>query len=100
MKFPQNFRKTQNLPEIFATFRNSYEFHSQIFYISLKTFINNYYIYKIYPTTLTDQNCGTVYTYECRKIRVSGAHHHLLGYYKKMTSVLLPDSKFANAVNL
>ncbi len=37
--FPQNF------PEIFTTFRNSCEFHSQNFYILCKIFINNYYIY-------------------------------------------------------
>ncbi len=35
----------QNLPEIFTTFHNSYEFHSQNFYILRKNFIDNYYIY-------------------------------------------------------
>ncbi len=62
----------QNLPEIFI-FCNSYEFHSQNFYILPKNFINNYYIYKIYPTISTDHNCCKVCTYECRKIWVSGA---------------------------
>ncbi len=69
MKFPQNFRKfyrkfpwnfprifgnfPQNLPEIFTTFCNSYEFYSQNFYILSKNVINNYYMYKIYPTIST-----------------------------------------------
>ncbi len=80
MKFSWNFSGIfwnfpQNWPEIFTTFRNSYEFHSQNFDIlpTQKFFINNYYIYKIYPTISTDQNCPNVYTYERRKIQVSSA---------------------------
>ncbi len=63
----------QNLPEIFTTFRNSYKFHSQNFYFLRKNFINSNYIYKIYPTISTDQNCRNIYTNERRKIRVNGA---------------------------
>ncbi len=79
MNFPWNFpgifrNFPQNLLEIF-TFHNSYEFHSQHFSILRKNFINNYYIYiyKIYPTMSTDQNCRSSYTNECRKIRVSSS---------------------------
>ncbi len=43
MELPHNFRKpSQKLT--FTTFRNSYEFHSQNYYILRKNFINNYYI--------------------------------------------------------
>ncbi len=77
MKFPWNFlgifgNFSQNLPKIFTTFCNSYKFYSQIFYILRKNFVNNYYIYKIYPTISTDQNYDNVYTFELRKIQVSG----------------------------
>ncbi len=72
-KFPWNFpwifgNFPQNLAEIFTTFRNFYEFHSQNFYILRKNFINNYgiLVYKIYPTILTDQNCWNINTYERR----------------------------------
>ncbi len=49
-KFPWNFPAIfrnfpQNLLKIFTTFRNSYEYHSQNFYILSKNFLNNYYIY-------------------------------------------------------
>ncbi len=101
MKFPGNFRNfPQNLPEIFTTFCNFYEFHSQNFYILHKNFINNYYIYKIYPTISTDQNCWSVYIYERRKIWVSGADKNcIINFWciaKKPTSALLPDSEFTN----
>ncbi len=66
MKFLQNFHGIfgnfpHNSSEIFTTFCNSYEFHSQNFYILHKNFINNYYICKIYPTISTYQNCQKVY---------------------------------------
>ncbi len=102
MKFTQNFRNlSSNLLEIFTTFHNSYELHSQNFYILHKKLINNYYIYKNYPAISTDQNCPKVYTYDRRKIWVRGADKncfitYLLVYFKKTTSTLLPDSEFAN----
>ncbi len=85
MKFPWNSpgifgNLPQNLPEIF-TFRNSYEFYYQNFYILRKDVMNNYHVYKIYPIISTDQNCRNIYTYERRKIWVSGADKNCINIF-------------------
>ncbi len=58
----------QNLPEIFTAVCNSYEFHSEHFYILSKNFINNYFIYTravrlVLSLQMKNENFGDVAIY-------------------------------------
>ncbi len=83
LNFPGIFRNfLQNLPEIFTTFCNSYELHSQNFYILRKNFINNNYIY-------------IKFIQQFRQIKIAGTFIHMnVGKYRLAPLIRIASSPF------